>query len=144
MVPVNFAETRRVAGGVLVTQDRRQNVFDSNYVETFRSISTKLSGMPGNGGQNVRYIDISKHTCVALPTFLFFLPNLRSNRQLDAPLPLIFSRRIFRHSAPAPNFSIDPFGKADMGFSVHSFEGDLVDENWECGFRRLDLQFILL
>ena len=29
---------------------------------------------------------------------------MRSNRQLEPPLPLNFSCRIFRHSALAPNF----------------------------------------
>ena len=46
---------------------------------------------------------------VALPTFFFFfLPNLRSNRQLEPPLPFNFSCRIFRKSALAPNFPFEP------------------------------------
>ena len=63
-------------------------------------------------------------TCVAVPTFFFFfLPNLRSNRQLELRLPLNFSYRMFRRSALAPNFSFNPsFGKADMGSLVHSRE----------------------
>ena len=32
----------------------------------------------------------------------------RSNRQLEPPLPLIFSRRTFRNSDLAPNFSFEP------------------------------------
>ena len=54
-----------------------------------------------------------------------FWPNLRSNRQLEPPLLLHFSHRIFRHSALliAPNISIDPiFRKGDMGSLVHSLE----------------------
>ena len=48
---------------------------------------------------------------------------MHSNRQLEPPLPLNFSLRIFRHSALAPNFSVDPiFGKGDMGSLVHSLE----------------------
>ena len=50
----------------------------------------------------------SLFTCVALPTNTFFLPILRSNRQLEPPPPLNFSYRIFCHSALAPNFSNDP------------------------------------
>ena len=50
-----------------------------------------------------------------------FSSNLRSNRQLEARLPLIFSCRIFRNFALAPTFSIDPlFGKADMGSLMHA------------------------
>ena len=46
-----------------------------------------------------------------------------SNRQLEPPLPLNFSYRTFRHSALAPNFSIDLiFRKGDMGSLVHSRE----------------------
>ena len=57
------------------------------------------------------------------PHSFFFLPNLRSNRQLEPPLPLNFYCRIFRNTALAPNFSINPlFGKADMGSLVHSSE----------------------
>ena len=49
--------------------------------------------------------------------------DLRSNRQLEAPVPLIFLCRIFRNSALAPKLSIDPlFGKADIGSMVHSRE----------------------
>ena len=36
------------------------------------------------------------------------MPNLRSNGQLETPLPLNFSCRMFRNSAVTPNFSIDP------------------------------------
>ena len=46
-------------------------------------------------------------TCVTVPTKKK-LPILRSNRQLEPPLPLNFSSRIFRHSALAPNFSMNP------------------------------------
>ena len=61
-------------------------------------------------------------TCVTVPTKKI-LPNLRSNRQLEPPLPLNFSSRIFRHSALAPNFSTDPiFRKGDTGSLVHSRE----------------------
>ena len=46
-------------------------------------------------------------TCLAIPTKKnIFLPNLRSNRQLEPPLPLIFSYRIFSHSAQAPKFPL--------------------------------------
>ena len=82
----------------------------------------------------------------------------QSSRQLEPPLPLIFSCKIFGHSALAPNFSIDPlFGKADMGSLVHSracgeatavcviFHPDLVAEKkWKCGSRRLILPFPVL
>ena len=68
-----------------------------------------------------QYIIIrAPYTCVAIN---FFLPNLCSNRQLEPPLPLNFSYRIFRHYALAPNFSIDPiFRKGDMGSLVYSRE----------------------
>ena len=62
--------------------------------------------------------------CSQCPHF-FFVPNLRSNRQLEPPLPLNFSCRIFRPSVLpiAPNFSIDPLcRKADMRSLVHSRE----------------------
>ena len=52
-----------------------------------------------------------------------FSSNLRSNRQLEAPVPLIFSCRTFRNPVQAPNFSIDPLlGKADTGSLVQSRE----------------------
>ena len=79
---------------------------------------------------------------------MFF--NMHSNRQLEPPLPLNFSYRIFRHSALAPNFSFDPiFREGDMGSLVHSrecgeatavsvtFHPDLVAETGKCGSRRL-------
>ena len=63
-----------------------------------------------------------KHLCCSAPIF-FFLPNLCSNRQLEPPLPLNFSCKIFRRSALAPNFSFDPiFRKGDTGSLVHSRE----------------------
>ena len=80
-----------------------------------------------------------KLTCVAVPTKK---KCKQSNRQLEPSLPLNFSCKMFRSSALAPNFSIDPlFCKADMGslvhsrhcgkatvFSVPSFHPDLVAE----------------
>ena len=37
--------------------------------------------------------------CTAHKKSCFFLPNLRSHRQLEPPLPLNFACRLFRHSA---------------------------------------------
>ena len=85
-------------------------------------------------------------------------PNVRSNRQLEAPLPLNFSSRIFRNSALAPNFSFHPkFGEADMGSLVHSrecgkatavsmisFHPDLVAEICKYGSGRFRLWFLVL
>ena len=109
------------------------------------------------GGGSAPGIQAVKVTCVAVPTKTF-LPNLRSNRQLEPPLPLNFFYRIFRRSALAPNFSIDPiFRKGDMGSLVHSrecgeptavsvtsFHPDLVAEIVKCGSRRLNLRFLAL
>ena len=97
-------------------------------------------------------------TCVAAPTTKAFrLPNLCSNRQLEPPLPLNFSCKIFRHSALAPNFTIDPiFRTGDVGSLVHprecgeatavsvTFHPDLVAEIGNCGSRRLNLRFLVL
>ena len=72
-----------------------------------------------------------------------FLPILRSNRQVESPLPLNCSCGILHNSALAPNFPFElEFGKADMGSLVHSrecgkatavpvpsFEADLVAES---------------
>ena len=56
--------------------------------------------------------------CVA---HIFF--RKESNRQLEPPLPLNFSCRIFRNSGLAPNFSFEPyFRKAGMGSFVHPRE----------------------
>ena len=82
-------------------------------------------GISGNGthGSHPRLRRFGYHCCVLqlqCPHFFLF-PNLCSNRQLEPPLPLNFSYRIFRHSALAPNFSIDlTFRKGDMGSLVHS------------------------
>ena len=98
------------------------------------------------------------NTRVAVPTKKIFLPNLRSNRQLEPLLPLNFSYRIFRHFALDPNFTIDPiFRKGDMGSLVHSrecgeatavsvtsFHLDFVAEIGKCGSRRLNLRFLVL
>ena len=55
------------------------------------------------------WVSYGSVTCVAVPTKkIEKMPNLRSNRQLKPPIPLNFSYRIFRHSALAPNFSINP------------------------------------
>ena len=80
----------------------------------------------------------------------------QSNRQVEPPLPLIFSCRIFRGSARAPNFSIDPFfwqgryglrnahspecGKA-TAVSV-TFHPVIVAENLKCGSRCLICGFL--
>ena len=95
---------------------------------------------------------------------------MHSTRQLEPPLPLNFSYRIFRHSplanfsyrifrhSPlAPNFSFDPiFRKGDMGSLVHSrecgeatavsvtFHPDLAAEIGKCGSRRLNLPILVL
>lgn len=82
-----------------------------------------------------------KATCVAaLTKKKRFLTNLRSNRQLEAPLLPFFSLPAVRHPALAQKLSIDPkFRKAEMaylGYSqgcgkatavpVPSFEANLV------------------
>ena len=54
------------------------------------------------------------HTCAAVPT-KSFLVILCSNRQLEPPLPLNSSYRIFRHSALAPNFCIHPIFRKGIG-----------------------------
>ena len=70
----------------------------------------------------------------------------------------IFSYRILRHSALAPNFAFDPiFRKGDMGslvrsrecgdataVSVTSFHPDIVAEIGKWGSRRLNLRFLVL
>ena len=66
---------------------------------------------------------VTCNECTAHKFYLFFLPILRSNRQLEPPLPLNFSYGIFRHSALATNFTIDPlFCKGDVGYLVQSRE----------------------
>ena len=95
---------------------------------------------------------------LVLQCLLFFCK--QSNRQVEPPLPLNFSYRIFRNSAlhVAPNFSTNPLlGKGDMGSLVHSrecgkatavseisFHPDLVAEIRKCGSRRLNLPFLVL
>ena len=80
------------------------------------------------GGGSAPGIPAVKVTCVAVPTKTF-LPNLRSNRQLEPPLPLNlpveYSVILLYHTSYniAPNFSIDSlFGKADVGSLVYSRE----------------------
>lgn len=52
------------------------------------------------------------------------LANYTVNQQLEAPLLTFFSRRVFRISALAQNFAIDPISsKPDMGSLLHSREG---------------------
>ena len=91
--------------------------------------------------------------CSAHQMFL----NMHSIRQLEPPLPLNFSYKIFGHSALAPNFSFDPiFCKGDTGSLVHSrecgeatavsvtFHPHHVAGIGKCGSRRLNLRFLVL
>ena len=55
-----------------------------------------------------RYPASTIHLCFIARKKTFFLPILRSNRQLEPPLPLNFSCRTFLNSALAPNFSFQP------------------------------------
>ena len=82
-----------------------------------------------------------------------------SNRQLEPALTLNFPYRIFRHSALAPNFAIDPIFASEiwapwctpvtvakrqhLTVSV-TFHPELVAEIWKCGSRRLNLPFLVL
>ena len=92
---------------------------------------------------------IGAHTCVAAPTRKTFFCRICDqinnwNHLYLSIFPIIY--RVFRHSALAPNFSIDPIiRRGDMSSSVHSrecgeatavsetFRPDLVAEIRKCG-----------
>ena len=57
------------------------------------------------GSSKLGKSDVNRHLCCIAHKKNFCK---RSNRQLQAPPPLNFSRRIFRNSALAPNFSFEP------------------------------------
>ena len=75
---------------------------------------------PGKETSRKFVIRSSTPVCVAMPTIFFCK---QSDRQLEPPLPLNFSCRIFRISALAPNFPLLHYlARQDMGSLVHTRE----------------------
>ena len=58
--------------------------------------------------------EFCENLCCSAHESSFFLPNLRSNRQLELPLTLNFSYRISRHSALAPTVSLVQYFAREM------------------------------
>ena len=108
-------------------------------------LRVRVSGigmMPQQQFGLVRFLQALCHLCCIAHKKNSFWPIVQLGKCLEAPLLPFFSSPIFRFSALAQNFSIDPiFCKADMGCLVHSrdvckaaavsvpcFQSDLVAE----------------